>query len=171
MRRLIITGLIAAVAMPAMAMPVAAQSREELRRDRQDIRQERRDLNRAYRTGDRGDVRDARGDLREARQEYREDRNDRNRRWGNDDWRGGRDRNAAIYSRGNWRAPFRYQSFRAGVRIGAPYYSSRYWINDPWRYRLPQVRGNQRWVRHYDDLLLVDTRRGSVIRVIRSFYR
>ena len=44
-------------------------------------------------------------------------------------------------------------------------------IADPWRYRLPPARGYQRWVRHYDDVLLVDVRRGVVIQVIRGFYR
>lgn len=170
MRKLIISGLIAAVALPSMAMPAAAQSRGELRRDRQEIREERRDLERAYRRGDRGDIREARQDLREARREYREDLNDRNRRFGRDDWRGWRDRNRSLYARGNWRAPFRYQTFRPGVRIGAPYYSSRYYIADPWRYRLPPVRGYQRWVRHYNDVVLVDTRRGYVVDVIRNFY-
>ena len=29
---------------------------------------------------------------------------------------------------------------------------------------------NQRWVRNYDDLMLVDIRRGIVIDVIRGFY-
>ena len=45
-----------------------------------------------------------------------------------------------------------------------------YWINDPWRYRLPPAGYGQRWVRHYDDVLLIDTRRGVVLRVINSFY-
>lgn len=170
MRKIILTGLLAAVAMPGFTAPAMAQSRAELRRDRQDIREERRDLNRAYRSGDRRDVRDARQDLREARQEYREDRADRNRRWGANDWRGYRDRNRAIYARGNWRAPFRYQTFRAGARIGTPYFASRYWISDPWRYRLPPAGRYQRWVRHYNDVILVDTRRGYVIRVLRNFY-
>lgn len=170
MRKFILTSLVAAIAMPGLTLPAAAQSRAELRRDREDIRREQRDLNRAYRHGDRRDVREARRDLRDARQEYREDRRDRNRRFGNDDWRGWRDRNRALYARGTWRAPFRYQSFRTGGRIGAPYYAQRYWISDPWRYRLPNAVGAQRWVRHYDDLLLVDTRRGNVLRVIRGFY-
>lgn len=170
MRKLILSGLIAAVAMPVLAAPAAAQSRGELRRDRQDIREERRELNRAIRSGDRRDIRDERRDLREARQEYREDLNDRNRRWGNDDWRGWRDRNRSLYARGTWNAPFRYQNFRAGVRIGTPYYASRYWISDPWRYRLAPPAAHQRWVRHYNDAILVDTRRGYVIRVIRNFY-
>jgi len=170
MRKLIITGLIAAVAMPATIVPAAAQSRGELRRDRQEIRENQRDLNRAQRYGSRGDVREAREELREARQEYREDRRDRGRRYGNDDWRGWRNQNRNLYARGSWQAPFRYQSFRTGGRIGAPYYAQRYWISDPGRYHLPAAYGTQRWVRHYDDLLLVDTRRGSVIRVVRNFY-
>ena len=168
MRKLIILGLMAATAFPSAAM---AQSRGELRRDRQDIREEQRELNQAVRRGDRRDIREERRDVREARQEYREDRQDRNRNWGRDDWRGYREQNRGIYARGNWRAPWRYQTFRPGARIGAGYYGQRYWIADPWRYRLPQAGRNQRWVRNYDDVLLVDTRRGVVIDVIRSFYR
>ena len=171
MRKMIVSGLIAAAVLPALAVPAAAQSREELRRDRQDIREEQRDLHRAYRSGDRREIREQHRDLREARQEYREDLNDRNRHWGRDDWRGGRDRNRQLYARGNWNAPFRYQAFRPGGRIGASYYGSRYVIGDPWRYRLPAASGYQRWVRHYDDVVLVDTRRGYVVDVIRGFYR
>lgn len=170
-KKLILTALIAAVAMPAMAPAAAsAQSRGELRRDREQIREEQRELRHAQRYGDRRDVREERRDVRDARREYREDLNDRNRRWGNDDWRGWRDRNRGVYARGQWRAPFRYQGFRAGVRIAPLYYGSRYYINDPWRYRLPPAGRWQRWVRHYDDMLLVDTRRGVVIRVIRNFF-
>ncbi len=170
-KKLILTALIAAVAMPVMAPAAAsAQSRGELRRDREQIREEQRELRRAQRYGDRRDVREERRDLREARREYREDLRDRNRRWGNDDWRGWRDRNRGIYARGNWRAPFRYYGFRPGVRIAPHYYGSRYYINDPWRYRLPPAGRWQRWVRHYDDMLLVDTRRGYVVRVIRNFF-
>ena len=73
-------------------------------------------------------------------------------------------------NRGQWRAPFRYYSFRDGARIAPQYYGSRYFISDPWRYRLPPAGYGQRWVRHYDDMLLVDTRRGYVVRVIRNFF-
>ena len=169
MRKLITGLLIAATALPMAAVPAAAQSNRELRQDRREIREERRELQDARRYGDRRDVREERRDLREARREYREDRRDR--RWGNDDWRGYRQSNRGLYARGNWRAPFRYQSFRVGSRIGAPYYGRSYWISDPYRYRLAPVRGYQRWVRHYDDVLLVDTRRGRVIQVQRGFYR
>lgn len=172
MKKIVTAALLAAVAVPATLLPAAAsaQSRSELRRDRQDIREERRELERAYRRGDRGDIRDERRDLREAHQEYREDLRDRNRRWGDNDWRDYRSRNRAIYARGSWRAPFGYQRFRPGVRIAPNYWGSRYWINDPWRYRLPPAGRYQRWVRHYNDVLLIDSRRGRVVRVIPGFY-
>ncbi|QNQ09041.1 RcnB family protein [Sphingomonas alpina] len=167
MRKLIIAALIGATAFPAAA---SAQSQGEVRRDRQDLRQEQRELNRAYRNGDRRDIREQRRDVREARQELREDVRDRNRAWGRNDWRGYRDHNRGIYARGNWNAPFRYTAFRPGIRIAPSYFGSRYYIADPWRYRLPNVGRNQRWVRHYNDVILVDTRRGIVVDVIRNFY-
>lgn len=172
MRKLVTAALLAAVAMPAAVLPTAAnaQSRQELRRDRQDIREEQRELNRAYRSGNPNRIREERRDVREARREFREDLQDRNRRWGDNDWRDYRGRNRAIYARGNWRAPFRYNRFSAGVRIAPTYWGSRYVISDPWRYRLPPAGRYQRWVRHYDDVLLVDTRRGVVVRAIPGFY-
>jgi Ni/Co efflux regulator RcnB len=168
MRKLIAAALIAASVVPAAAI---AQSPAELARDRQDIREQRRDLNRAYVNGDRRDVRDARHDLREARQEYREDARDARRNWGRDDWRAYRETNRPLYARGGWRAPFGYTSFRPGVRIAPSYFGPRYVIADPWRYHLPAARGATRWVRHYDDVLLIDYRRGVVVDVIRGFYR
>jgi Ni/Co efflux regulator RcnB len=183
MRKLILTALMVATAFPAIA-PIAAsaQSNGEIRRDRQDVRQQERQLDDAQRSGDRQDVRDERRDVRGARQELRNDvrdrrgdrRDDRNddarRNWGRNDWRGYRDQNRDVYARGNWRAPFRYTSFRTGIRIAPNYFGSQYFINDPWRYRLPNPGFNQHWVRHYNDVLLVDTRRGIVLDVIRNFY-
>lgn len=167
MRKLITAAIIAAVAVPGVA---SAQSNRELRRDRQDIRQERRELNRAYRSGDPRQIRDQREDLREARREYREDYNDRTRRWGRDDWRGYRSANRNFYRGGAWNAPFRYNAFSVGGRIAPTYYGQRYWISDPWRYRLPAAGRYQRWIRHYNDVMLIDYRRGVVIDVIRGFY-
>lgn len=167
MRKLIIMGLMAAAALPVAA---SAQSSGELRHDRRDIRQEQRELDQARRTGDRHDVREERRDVRDARREYREDLNDRNRRWARNDWNSWRDQNRGVFARGHWRAPFRYNAFRPGVRIAAGYYGPRFFVTDPWRYHLPPTGYNQRWVRHYNDLLLVDVRRGIVIDVIRNFY-
>lgn len=168
MRKLIILGLMAATVAPVTA--ASAQSQGEIRRDRRDVREQERQLDNAYRRGDARDIRDERGDVRDARRELREDVNDRNRQWGRNDWRNYRQGNRGLYSRGNWNSPYRYRVFRPGVTISAGYFAPRYVIADPWRYRLPIARPGTRWVRFYDDVLLVDTRRGVVLDVIRGFY-
>lgn len=155
MRKIIILALMAATAVPGVA---AAQSHRELRHDARDIREDQRDLRRAQRHGDRGDVREAREDLRDSRQEYRED------------WRDYRRTHKAVYARGNWKAPFRYTAWNTGARLKPVYYSSRYYIADPYRYRLPAARGNLKWVRHYNDVLLVNVRTGAVVQVNRNFF-
>lgn len=174
MKTKLITGaLIAALLVPASA--ATAQTRE-IRRDRQELRQEQRELRRdqqdlreARRFGDARDVRDARRDVREerrdvrdARQELREDRRDyrQDRRFA---WRYGRP--APRFS-----APFRYQRFGIGSSIGARYWGPSYRVSNVASYRLPQPRRHQAYVRHYDDLLLVNTRTGRVIRVYNRFY-
>ena len=166
MRRLIILGLMAASILPATA--ASAQSRAEIRRDREELREERRELRQARRFGTQRDIRRERRDVVEARRELREDRADR--RWGRNDWQGYRYSNRNLYSRGRWNAPFAYRSFRPGLTIGVSYYSPNYYVSDPYRYRLPYARPGLRWVRHYDDVLLVDVRRGIVVDVIRNFY-
>lgn len=154
MRKLILTALLAATAaLPTMASAQTA----ELRHDRRDIRQETRDLRQAYRYGDRDDIRDERRDLRSAHREYREDWQDYRRDHRNE------------YRRGNWRAPFAYQRFHEGAVMRPAYYSSRYYVA-PARYRLPPAYGATRWVRHYDDALLVNVRTGRVVRVIDRFW-
>lgn len=154
MRKLILSALIATTLIPVAA---DAQSRRD---DRREWRGDRRDDRRDWRDDRRDDRRDGRSDWRD----------DRNRRWGDNDWRDWRGRNRGVYARGNWRAPFGYYSFRSGARIAPSYYGSSYWISDPWRYRLPNAGYGQRWVRHYDDVLLIDTRRGIVLRVLNNFY-
>lgn len=169
MRKTLITALIAAVALPAMTVPtIASAQNREVRRERADLREERRELRQARRYGDGRDVRRERRDVRNARRDLNEER--REQRWGRNDWREYRGRNRALYARGNWRAPFRYTQFRAGSRIAPSYYGQRYWIGNPGRYRLPPVGRNQHWVRHYNDVILIDTRRGYVVDVIRGFY-
>jgi Nickel/cobalt transporter regulator len=99
-----------------------------------------------------------------------------NRSWRNDrryDWSGYRNQYRDHYRLGRYYAPYRdhrYSRFSIGIRIGSPFYSNRYWINDPWRYRLPDVHGPYRWVRYYDDVLLVDIYSGEVVDVIHNFF-
>jgi Ni/Co efflux regulator RcnB len=89
------------------------------------------------------------------------------------DWRGHRDRHRHHYHPGRYYAPHRhdhYRRFSVGIFIGAPYYTNRYWISDPWAYHLPHAHGPYRWVRYYDDVLLIDIRNGYVVDVIHNFF-
>ena len=63
-------------------------------------------------------------------------------RWRNDhryDWNDWRRRHHSIFHLGFYYDPFGwgYQPYPIGWRLWPNYYSSRYWINDPWEYRLP----------------------------------
>lgn len=123
MRKTLIASLIAAVAMPAAIVPVTAnaQSNREVREDRRDLREERRELRQAERRGDWRDVREERRDVRDARRDLNQSVRERDRRWGRNDWRDYRNSNRALYARGNWRAPFRYNQWRPGARIAPTY--------------------------------------------------
>ena len=82
--------------------------------------------------------------------------------------------NRDIFRLGRYYAPYRdyrYRRLNIGVQIGNLFFGSRYWINDPWRYRLPNVYGPYRWVRYYDDVLLVDVYNGEVVDVKRPSSR
>ncbi|HEX8402747.1 MAG TPA: RcnB family protein [Allosphingosinicella sp.] len=150
MRKLVMLGLMAAIAVPTVA---PAQSRGEIRRDRQEVREERQDVRDARRYGDRQDVREEREELRDARQELREDRRDRRR-----------SQYVAPYR--DWR----YSTVRPGYQLRPGFYSQRYVILNPGQYRLRAGARNQRWIRYGDDLLLVNVRNGRVLQVIRNRY-
>jgi Ni/Co efflux regulator RcnB len=154
--------LITAAAVAATLSPMVAQAQtRELQRDRQEVREEKRDLKEAKRYGDRSDVREERRDVREAKQELREDRQD---------WRSYKQSNRNAFRGNRFQAPFRYRTFNSGVSIGASYYSPRYRVTNYANYRLPQPGRYQTYVRHYNDVLLVNTRTGRVVQAYRGFY-
>ena len=153
------TKLLIAAVIATTFTPMAAQAQtRELQRDRQEVREQQRDVRDARRTGDRRDVREERRDVREARQEYRED------------WREYRQKNRRAFQATRFKAPFRYRTFNNGVSIGASYYAPRYRVSNYQNYRLPNPGRYQTYVRHYNDVLLVNTRTGRVIRAYRGFY-
>jgi len=102
------------------------------------------------------------------------------RQWNNDwrrdnryNWQGYRNQNRSIFRLGSYYSPYRnysYSSIGIGFYLDSLFYSNRYWINDPWQYRLPEAYGPYRWVRYYDDALLVDVYSGEVVDVIRDFF-
>jgi len=88
------------------------------------------------------------------------------------DWRSHRSRYSSLYRFGRYYDPYRYgyRRFSIGFRLFPSYYSSNYWLDDPWQYRLPPAYGPYRWVRYYDDALLVNIYTGEVVDVIHSFF-
>ena len=98
-----------------------------------------------------------------------------NNSWRHDNrynWHDYRQRHYSTYHLGYYHDPFgwAYQSFAIGWRLWPNYYSSAYWINDPWMYRLPPAPPGTRWIRYYNDALLVDTWTGEVVDVIQNFF-
>jgi hypothetical protein len=151
-----------------------AQGRDEWRN-----RNDQRDWNRGRegwrdngrRDGDRNDVRRYDDRTRWAQQ----------RRWDNGwrqdrryDWHSYRARYGDRFRVGRYYAPrgwnYGYRSFSIGVYLSSLLYANNYWIDDPYDYRLPPAYGTLRWVRYYDDALLVDIRDGYVVDVINNFF-
>lgn len=111
------------------------------------------------------------------RSSYRDnDHRQWNRDWRSNhryDWNSYRRHNPSIYQWGSYYAPYRGYSYRRlsiGFFLDSLFFSSSYWINDPWQYRLPDVYGPYRWVRYYDDALLVNIYSGEVVDVINNFF-
>jgi Ni/Co efflux regulator RcnB len=104
---------------------------------------------------------------------------DRHQRWSSDwrrdhryDWRNYRDRHRSLFRLSRYFDPYgyNYRRFSIGFNLGSSYYGSNYWLDDPWMYRLPPAYGPYRWVRYYDDALLVNIYTGQVADVLYNFF-
>lgn len=106
-------------------------------------------------------------------------RRDKAIRWATDwrrdrnyDWYDWRNRNRSLFHLGYYYDPFGwgYQPYSIGWRMWPSYYRSSFWLHDPWQYRLPYAPAGYRWIRYYDDAILVDTWDGQVVDVIYNFF-
>lgn len=90
------------------------------------------------------------------------------------DWQRYRSQYRNVYHMGRYYAPrgwsYGYRPFSSGWYMDSMFYSDSYWLDDPYEYRLPPAYGSMRWIRYYDDALLVDIRDGYVVDVIRNFF-
>jgi len=114
-----------------------------------------------------------------ANRHRRDYRDGKYRRWTDNwrhdrryDWRDYRNRHRSIFRLGFYFDPFgwNYRRWSIGSFLYPSYYGSRYWLNDPWQYRLPPAYGPYRWVRYWDDALLVNIYTGEVVDVINNFF-
>lgn len=153
MKKFLIAGIAALTLVPTVvvAQPYQAQQRHDGRDYRHDQRDQR----------DQGDVRrptvEPKRDIQPPRHEAR--------------WEYGRE--VRDYNRANpWRsAPFKYQRFKSGSSIRPAYFARPYVIHDFQRFRWAAPKVNERWVRHYDDALLVNVRSGRVVKVVQNAFR
>jgi len=96
-------------------------------------------------------------------------------RWRKDrryDWYKHRNRYWWLFQLGWYNDPFGwgYQPYGIGWRMWPSYYSRSYWLDDPWQYRLPYAPAGTRWIRYWDDAVLVDLWSGQVIDVVYNFF-
>lgn len=88
-------------------------------------------------------------------------------------WRDWRNSHRNTFNLGRYYSPYRnysYHRLSIGFFLDSLFYSNNYWINDPYQYRLPEAYGPYRWVRYYDDALLVDIYSGEVVDVMYDFF-
>ena len=90
------------------------------------------------------------------------------------DWQRWRAANRSYYHMPAYYAPYGwdygYRRFSIGIFLTDALFASNYWIDDPAYYRLPPAYGTLRWIRYYDDALLVDMRDGYVVDVVYDFF-
>ena len=89
-----------------------------------------------------------------------------------DDWRSWRNSNRDLFRLRPYHGPrgYSYRRFYRGYTIDPFFYDQQYWIDDPYQYRLPEAYGPYRWVRYYNDALLVNIYTGEIEDVITDFF-
>lgn len=161
MRKILIAALAASALVPALA-PVAASatSRLEVRHDQREVKRDRHEVRRDVKAGDHQEAKHDRQETREDRRELKED------------WRSYRSTHRSVYQRGRYTAPpgLYYRSINPGYRLTPAFYEKRYWISDYNTYRLPNPGLGHRWVRYGNDVVLIDTRSGVAIQILRAFF-
>jgi Ni/Co efflux regulator RcnB len=89
------------------------------------------------------------------------------------DWMGWRSLNRGVYRLPRYYAPegiYGYQRFSSGVIMEPMFFGQSYWLSDPYAYRLPPAYGPYRWVRYYNDAVLVDLRSGLVVDIVYDIF-
>lgn len=105
------------------------------------------------------------------------DRGNWNRGWRTDnryDWGSYRQSNRNAFHLPRYYAPYGwnsgYRRFSIGVSLSSVLWGQDYWIDEPDYYRLPPAYGPYRWVRYYNDALLVDVENGEVIDTVYDIF-
>ena len=157
MRKILIAAVAASLALPAAAY---AQSAGEVRHDQREVRKDQREVNRDL----------ARGKFKEAREDARETREDRKEL--REDWRDYRNTHRNAFHRSAYVAPrgLKYRPVAVGANLNRAFFGKPYWVSNYSAYRLPNPGPGLTYVRYGNDVLLVNSRTGRVIRVYDRFF-
>jgi hypothetical protein len=100
-----------------------------------------------------------------------------NRNWRQDnryDWNQRRQYNRNAYHLPRYYAPpgwdYGYRRFNIGFTLSTILFNQNYWIDDVDNYGLPEAYGPYRWVRYYNDALLVDVDSGEVVDTVYDIF-
>jgi hypothetical protein len=99
-----------------------------------------------------------------------------NNGWRNDrrfDWVGWRGAHRDVFHPGYYYPPYggyAYSRIGIGYMLDEAFLDERYWIEDPGTYHLPPVWGTYRWVRYYNDCLLIDIDTGQTVEVLYNVF-
>ncbi|MFC3580460.1 RcnB family protein [Sphingomonas hylomeconis] len=100
-----------------------------------------------------------------------------NRNWRQDnryDWNRRRQYNRNAYHLPRYYAPsgwrYGYRRFDIGFTLSSLLFNQNYWIGDASYYGLPEAYGEYRWVRYYNDALLVDIYSGEVVDTVYDIF-
>lgn len=157
MRKLLLAAIAATALVPAVS---SAQTAGEIRRDNREVARDQREVDRDL----------AQGRYNEARRDARETQRDRNETAR--DWRDYRRTHRTVFNRPAYVAPrgYRYRPVTVGAMLGRPYWAPTYRVGNYSTYRLPYPGRHRAYVRYGNDVLLVNTRNGRIIRVFRDFF-
>jgi len=107
----------------------------------------------------------------------RDDRGGWNRDWRRDsryDWNSRRQFNRNAFHLPRYYAPrgwnYGYRRLNIGFTLSAGLFGNNYWIGEPDYYGLPDAYGPYRWVRYYNDALLVDIYSGQVVDTVYDIF-
>lgn len=150
--------------------------RDNDRNIRRDNDRSRNDRGSAWKGNDRQRYANAPRRDDDRRWSYSNGRYHWNRDWRRDnryDWHNHRRTYRSLYNPGYYRVPYSgyyYRPMLVGHYLSSGFYGNSYWISDPWEYRLPGAYGPYRWIRYFDDVLLVNIHTGMVVDVIHDFF-
>ncbi len=124
---------------------------------------------------------DLRGDLHRSENRYADragnDHGAWNRDWRRDDrydWNRRREYDRSAFHLPRYYAPsgwnYGYRRFNIGFTLSAGLFRNNYWISDSYYYGLPEAYGSYRWVRYYNDALLVDIYSGQVVDTVYDIF-